>query len=82
MRMMKRLQTVRGNSRADAVAPAPGGTNDWQQVSFEFTTGPQTEAVLVRLARAGCPDGVCPIFGKIWYDDFNLERTGGRAAAR
>jgi len=62
--------------------PAPGGTNDWQQVSFEFTTGPQTEAVLVRLARAGCPDGVCPIFGKIWYDDFNLERAGGRTGAR
>jgi tetratricopeptide (TPR) repeat protein len=63
-------------------APAPNGTSDWQQVSFEFTTGPRAEAVLVRLARAGCPDGVCPIFGKIWYDDFHLERASGRAPAR
>jgi tetratricopeptide (TPR) repeat protein len=62
--------------------PVPPGTSDWQQVSFEFNTGPQAEAVLVRLARAGCPDGVCPIFGKIWYDDFHLERAGGRAPAR
>jgi tetratricopeptide (TPR) repeat protein len=76
---------------ADAVAPdaslatstpAPGGTNDWQQVSFEFTTGPKTEAVLVRLIRAGCPQESCPIYGKIWYDDFNLERAGGRNTAR
>ncbi|HEX8284195.1 MAG TPA: carbohydrate binding domain-containing protein [Pyrinomonadaceae bacterium] len=61
--------------------PAPAGTSDWQQVSFEFVAGPRTEAVLVRLARDGCPDGVCPIFGKIWYDDFHLERAGGRPDA-
>ncbi|MDT7806220.1 MAG: hypothetical protein QOJ70_33 [Acidobacteriota bacterium] len=65
-----------------ASSPAPQATNDWQQVSFEFTTAPKTEAVLVRLVRAGCPEGVCPIYGKIWYDDFNLERVGGRAATR
>jgi hypothetical protein len=63
-------------------APAPAGTNDWQQVSFEFTTGPKTEAVLVRLVRSGCPQESCPIFGKIWYDDFDLQRSGGRAGSR
>ena len=62
--------------------PAPTGTHDWQQVSVEFATGPKTEAVLIRLTRAACPDVVCPIYGKIWYDDFNLERAGGRTAAR
>ena len=61
--------------------PAPAGTQDWQQVSFEFAAGPRTEAVVVRVARAACPDGVCPIFGKIWYDDFHLERAGGRPNA-
>ncbi|HEY0174064.1 MAG TPA: carbohydrate binding domain-containing protein [Pyrinomonadaceae bacterium] len=61
--------------------PAPAGTSDWQQVSLEFAAGARAEAVVVRLARAGCPDGVCPIFGKIWYDDFNLERAGGRPNA-
>lgn len=63
-------------------APAPTGTNDWQQAAFEFMTGAKTEAVVVRLVRAPCPEGVCPIYGKIWYDDFYLERSGGRAPAR
>jgi len=65
-----------------ASEPVAPGTSAWQQVSFEFAAGPRTEAVIVRLARAGCPDGLCPIFGKIWYDDFDLQRTAGRAAGR
>lgn len=63
-------------------APVAQGTQDWQPVSFEFTAGPKTEAVLVRLTRVSCAEGACPIYGKIWYDDFNLERAGGRAPAR
>ncbi|MFL6256029.1 MAG: carbohydrate binding domain-containing protein [Pyrinomonadaceae bacterium] len=62
--------------------PVPQGTQDWQQVAFEFTAGPKTEAVLVRVVRVPCAEGVCPIYGKIWYDDFNIERAGGRAPAR
>jgi Flp pilus assembly protein TadD len=65
-----------------ATPPVPVGTREWTQEVIEFTAGPNTEGVVVRLARAGCPDGVCPIFGKIWYDDFNLERAAGRADAR
>jgi tetratricopeptide (TPR) repeat protein len=65
-----------------ASPPAPNETNDWQQVSFEFATGPKTEAVVLRLVRAGCPQEVCPIYGKIWYDDFHLERAGGRPGGR
>jgi hypothetical protein len=65
-----------------ASAPVPQGTQDWRQESFEFTAGPKTEAVLVRLLRAPCAEGSCPIYGKIWYDDFNLERAGGRAPGR
>jgi Flp pilus assembly protein TadD len=63
-------------------APVPKETNDWQQMTVEFTTAPKTEAVVVRLVRVGCPEASCPIYGKIWYDDFDLERSGGRAAAR
>ena len=65
-----------------ASEPAAAGTYAWQAASFEFTTGPRTEAVIVRLTRPGCPDGVCPIFGKIWYDDFDLRRDAGPADAR
>ncbi len=60
-------------------APVASGTHDWQPATIEFTTGPRTQSVLVRLSRAGCADGVCPIFGKIWYDDFDLQRAAGSA---
>jgi hypothetical protein len=63
-------------------APAPVGTNDWQQVSLDFAAGPRTEGLLVTIARLPCGEGACPIYGKIWYDDFHLERTAGRANAR
>jgi Flp pilus assembly protein TadD len=63
-------------------APVPTETNDWQQTAVDFTTGAKTEAVAVRIVRLGCPEESCPIFGKIWYDDFDLQHSGGRAAAR
>ncbi|HEV2706430.1 MAG TPA: tetratricopeptide repeat protein [Pyrinomonadaceae bacterium] len=57
-------------------APVSPETSAWQQVTVEFTT-PQTQAVIIRLARAVCPDPQCPIFGKVWYDDFDLQRLSG-----
>ncbi len=62
----------------------PNGTNDWQQVTLDFTTSAQTQAITVRLSRAPCYDAVCPLFGKIWYDDFDLQRIsgGGGSGAR
>lgn len=58
-----------------ASAPLANGTSDWQQVSLEFNTGAQTDAINVRLVRAACAEAVCPLFGKVWYDDFNLQPT-------
>lgn len=72
------LDAATGGALA-STAPAPGGTNDWQQFTIDFTTAPRAEAVMVRLLRAGCPDAACPIYGKIWYDDFHLQPSGGRA---
>jgi hypothetical protein len=59
-------------------AAAPTGTHEWQQLSFDFSTGAKTEAVVVRLVRVGCPEQTCPIYGKIWYDDFDLRRAAAR----
>lgn len=54
--------------------PAPSGNNGWQRISFFFKTGPITEAVKVRMVRNTCADSaVCPIFGTVWYDDFDLK---------
>jgi tetratricopeptide (TPR) repeat protein len=53
---------------------APSGTNDWQRVSLSFKTSEKTEAVKVKMVRNPCSDSpVCPIFGTVWYDDFNLK---------
>ena len=53
----------------------PMGRNDWQLVTIEFSTPEKTEGVYVRTNRAFCGD-VCPIFGIIWYDDFNFQNLG------
>ena len=75
------VQVTDAGGRAYASGPpAPPGTSDWQQVSVEFAA-PAAEAVTLRVVRVGCPDGVCPIFGKVWYDDFNLQRAGAAGAA-
>jgi tetratricopeptide (TPR) repeat protein len=57
--------------------PAADGNSDWQRISMNFKTGPKTEAVTVRINRASCgEEPVCPIFGTVWYDNFNLQRRG------
>ena len=56
-----------------ASKPFPTGTNDWQEITVDFTTPEDAEAVFVRTARAYCGDS-CPIVGSFWYDDFKLER--------
>jgi hypothetical protein len=60
-------------------APLPVGTNDWQKISFEFTAKPGHDGITVGFFRAHCPgeSALCPIFGTLWYDDFNLQRIGG-----
>jgi O-antigen ligase/tetratricopeptide (TPR) repeat protein len=47
--------------------------NEWTQFSVEFETGAGTQALEIRLARQACPERLCPIFGKLWLDDFVLQ---------
>ncbi|HEY0376075.1 MAG TPA: tetratricopeptide repeat protein [Pyrinomonadaceae bacterium] len=62
-----------------AAAPAlANGTKDWERQALEFKVPAGSEAVLVRVRRETCGDDpVCPIFGLVWYDDFNLQRSAG-----
>ncbi len=53
--------------------PFPNGTNDWQQIQMVFTTPDNADAIAIRTNRSYCGEG-CPIYGTIWYDDFNLEK--------
>lgn len=72
------VEDAGGAGRLASSAPTPVGTSGWRQVVLEFTTGPGAEAVAVRVEREPCLSAVCPLFGKVWYDDFNLQRAGGR----
>jgi Flp pilus assembly protein TadD len=57
-----------------ASAPAPSGSNNWQKISLSFKTDAATEAVKIKIVRYSCVDSaVCPIFGTVWYDDFDLK---------
>jgi hypothetical protein len=66
-----------------ASQPLAAGRSDWQQLTIDFRSPAESEAVKVRITRAGCTgDSVCPIYGIVWYDDFNLQRLGASAAPR
>lgn len=54
--------------------PLPQGTNAWQEYSVEFASTPKTEAVLVSLRRQNCDANPCPMFGRVWLDDFSLRK--------
>jgi hypothetical protein len=64
-------------------SPAPSGTSAWQQITLDFATNPKHDGITVGFYRAPCADGqICPIFGTIWYDDFNIKRNDGPGAPR
>lgn len=53
---------------------APSGNNNWQRIALSFKSAANAEAVKLKVYRPGCPDQpVCPIFGTVWYDDFDLK---------
>jgi len=56
--------------------PLPTGTNDWQQITFAFKTTAKHDGIILGFRRAACAESqICPIFGTVWYDDFNLKRV-------
>jgi tetratricopeptide (TPR) repeat protein len=59
-----------------ASQPVATGTADWQAVALDFTTAPGVQAVTMRIVSQPCTAATCPIFGKVWYDNFNLQRPG------
>jgi Tfp pilus assembly protein PilF len=49
-----------------------GAANGWEELTADVRTGPQAEALIVRLVKAGCQN--CSIEGKVWFDDLALEK--------
>jgi tetratricopeptide (TPR) repeat protein len=57
--------------------PLPTGTHDWARIAFDFKTQ-KSDGIIIVIGRPPCTVGeICPIFGTIWYDDFNLQSGAG-----
>ncbi|MEP7039568.1 MAG: O-antigen ligase family protein [Acidobacteriota bacterium] len=46
---------------------------DWIQSSVEIDTNENTEAIEVRLSRRSCKQRLCPIYGRLWLDNFRIQ---------
>ena len=55
-------------------SPLPQGTSGWQDQSIEFTAGDATSAILISFVRQSCGGVPCPIFGRVWLDQFSIEK--------
>lgn len=55
-----------------AATDAIAENSDWTKLSAAFSVPEKTEAVIINLARVKCGSTICPITGKIWFDDFSL----------
>jgi tetratricopeptide (TPR) repeat protein len=61
------------DSRLLGSTSAISAGSDWQKLTAEFTSGATTEGVIVRLVRVSCGSSICPISGKVWFDNFSLQ---------
>ena len=55
-----------------AATEAVDANADWKNLKAEFSVPETTEGVTIRLARMSCSATLCPISGKLWFDDFSL----------
>jgi tetratricopeptide (TPR) repeat protein len=56
-----------------AATQAVPSNSDWSKLTITFSTAPATEAVTLRMAKTTCSAPVCPMSGRVWFDDFSLE---------
>lgn len=66
-------------SQTEALPPT---TDGWQRIKIDFTTAESTSAVQIALQRKPCPTPQCPIFGKLWLDNFFLDGSNESAIDR
>lgn len=56
-----------------ASADTQSNSKDWLSVSANFTIPATSQGVIIRLGSVTCKQALCPISGKIWFDDFSLK---------
>ena len=70
---MPQLQVINANNDKIITlsAPFPTGTNDWQEISIDFTAPGDCNGIVILTVRGFCGEN-CPLAGTIWYDDFRI----------
>ncbi len=53
----------------------PTISKDWQEISANFTIPENVEGIIIRLVKTPCNGANCQISGKIWLDNFSLEKS-------
>lgn len=52
----------------------PNSLSNWQDYSIDFDSKETTSAIVISLQRERCSESTCPIFGRLWLDDFWLKK--------
>jgi hypothetical protein len=52
----------------------PRASDGWREYTIDFDTGQSTSAVQIALQRQACDRSPCPIFGRLWLDNFSLHK--------
>ncbi len=52
----------------------PKATEGWREYAIDFASGPSASAVQIALQRQPCDKLPCPIFGRLWLDNFSLKK--------
>lgn len=52
----------------------PAAVSNWQDYSIDFNSKGTTSAILISLQRQRCSQSPCPIFGRLWLDNFSLKK--------
>ncbi|MCU0237809.1 MAG: carbohydrate binding domain-containing protein [Pyrinomonadaceae bacterium] len=48
-------------------------SNDWQELSANFTMPENSEGITIKLIKSNCNSVTCQLSGKLWLDNFILE---------
>jgi tetratricopeptide (TPR) repeat protein len=73
---MPRVNVAEGESAQLLGEPAdfPRTTSGWREYAIEFQPGQSATAVEIVVGRQPCDKHPCPIFGRLWLDNFVLEK--------
>lgn len=56
-----------------ATADTQANSKDWLPLSVDFSIPANSHGVIIRLGTVVCKTALCPISGKIWFDNFSLK---------